>query len=227
MNFNDKFLNVCFKMGKVLFSGLLILSLLTSVIFLCRSAYQAVKVNQTNITYKYDVYDAFNNLYSDIFNVEDLTENNNSNTESKVNKEVQKAKKLIEEFAKEQGFENIEYSLPSDSEQAFRFVKGFIAYYDDFVKEFKTLLITKSPQKMTPENADKFIKANKYNIYKDAMSSYAEAYSNEIDAIATQKNVNIIDRNSSFTAFLISLGVFILFLFLPILLRIEENTRKG
>lgn len=52
-NFNDKFLNICFKLGKVIFSILLLLALIVTVILWGNTAIQFVGKQNVQITYKY------------------------------------------------------------------------------------------------------------------------------------------------------------------------------
>lgn len=227
MNFNDKFLNVCFKTGKILSSVLLVISLLITIGLLWNSCSQAFKVNSINVTYNYDVHNAFDNLYSDIFGVTSVKQNKTNETSKKSNmsqNEIE-ALKLLSEFIKSRNLpkeaEN-NFKLPIDDEQLVPFVKAFTVYYDNYISEFSKLLVAKANVK----NPEDILKNNKMNLFNDALNSFADAYNNEKNEVDQKKVSQETARNTSFIAFLISLGIFVLFLFLPILIRIEENTRK-
>ncbi len=231
MNFNDKFLNLCFKLGKILFSILLVISLIISIVLLCDSGIKAYKASKVELTYSYDVHNAFNNLYSDMFSLADTekTQNNqDANNSDKISKNKSKATELLAEFVSANKLpKNIvlnNFKHPTDDKRIIPYVEGFIAYYGNYTKEFKKLLVEQA--KINSEEADKIINENKVNLYNDAINAYVEEYLKEVDAIEQQKQLQVTDRNTVFIAFLISISVFALFMFLPILIRIEENTRK-
>lgn len=230
MNFNDKFLNVCFKTGKILSSVLLVISLLITIGLLWNSCSQAFKVNSINVTYNYDVNNAFDNLYSDIFGVTSTKQNKSDKTAKKeeISKNEDKALKLLGEFlaTREIPTEAADsFRLPTDDKQSVPFVKAFIVYYDNYISEFSKLLVAKANVK-NPKDILNILKQNKIQLFNDAFNSFADAYDNEKSEVDQKKVSQETARNTSFIAFLISLGIFVLFLFLPILIRIEENTRK-
>lgn len=226
MGFNDKFLNVCFKSGKILFSFLLIVALITSLVFLCQSGYKAVKASQVKMTYDYKIADAFKTLYGDILPVSNSDDSDKS-LKKEETKNYKQSRQIIVDFLKEEGLPEDalnSFSHPDDDSQLIPYAKGFITYYKNFVSVFQTLLETKTD--MSQKQAENVVKANKLNLYQDAVKAYSSEFNKELEEINILKQQKIFERNTSFIAFLISLGVFVLFLFLPILIRIEENTRK-
>lgn len=230
MNFNDTFLNLCFKLGKVLFSILLVISLIISAVLLCDAGIKTYKTSKIVLTYDYDVHKAFYNLYPE-FGIAKPKEQNNTNKNSNVKKDsknTDKAMKLLAEFVEKNKLPNNEvlasFKLPTDDDEVVPYVKGFVKYYDNYITEFTAFVISKT--KMSPEKAANIINQNKLNLYLDAIGQYSQEFTNEITSVEVERQKEQTERNIAFSNFLISLSIFILFLFLPILLRIEENTRK-
>lgn len=137
---------------------------------------------------------------------------------------------IIEDFAKTEGIPqnviNETFVLPSNESEAesVSYVNGFISFYNSFVGDIKSYAKDKTDK--SEQQIDQFIKENKIEIYSDILNAYTQQYHLEVEKVNSEK-AEIENRIfTSFIAALISLAIFILFLFLPILIRIEENTRK-
>jgi hypothetical protein len=225
MNFNDKFLNLCFKVGKMLFSVLLVLAIITTICLFGRTAYLALKTNSNTITYNYEAKSLLNEMLIDA-GLEEPAEV----TTEKVDNKVNQMDKAIDEYCKKQ---NISTNLTSqvknivanlDEDQQKSFWNNFVKYYESFIKEFKKYWTTIKDKKV--EDVDKMLNNVRNDMFSEVFNEYLQEYNTEYQTVEAKKNADMADRNMSFIAFLISLGIFILFLFLPILIRIEENTRK-
>lgn len=223
MNFNDKFLNVCFKIGKVLFSILLIISLIITVVLFCKTGFTALKQNNVHMTYQYDTKPIFN----EIIGISKPAQQNEI-SQDKSDKDTDKALEILAQFANDKQLpDNLipsTFKLPTDDKEAIPYVKGFISFYDSFINDFKTH--AKNEKKADDKVIDKILKDKKTGLYNDILELYIIEYQKEYDNINKQKSEIHSEININLTAALISLAIFILFLFLPILIRIEENTRK-
>lgn len=225
MNFNDKFLNLCFKAGKLLFSVLLVLAIITTLCLFGRTTYLALKTNSNTVTYNYEAKSLLNEMLIDA-GLEEPAEV----TTEKVDNKVNQMDKAIDEYCKKQ---NISTNLTSqvknivanlDEDQQKLFWNNFVKYYESFIKEFKKYWTTIKDKKV--EDVDKMLNNVRNDMFSEVFNEYLQEYNTEYQTVEAKKNADMADRNMSFIAFLISLGIFILFLFLPILIRIEENTRK-
>lgn len=225
MNFNDKFLNLCFKAGKLLFSVLLVLAIITTLCLFGRTTYLALKTNSNTVTYNYEAKSLLNEMLIDA-GLEEPAEV----TTEKVDNKVNQMDKAIDEYCKKQ---NISTNLTSqvknivanlDEDQQKSFWNNFVKYYESFIKEFKKYWTTIKDKKV--EDVDKMLNNVRNDMFSEVFNEYLQEYNTEYQTVEAKKNADMADRNMSFIAFLISLGIFILFLFLPILIRIEENTRK-
>lgn len=225
MNFNDKFLNFCFKAGKVLFSVLLVLAMLTTICLFGRTVYLALKTNSNTVTYKYDAELLLDEMLIDA-GIEEPAPAQNQNIEKKVNP----MDKSIEEYCKKQKIsDNLTSQVKNrvanlDEDKQKEFWNNFVKYYESFIKEFKKYWTSIQGKKV--EDVDKMLNNVRNDMFSEVFNEYLHEFDTEVQNVEAKKNAAIADRNMSFIAFLISLGVFILFLFLPILIRIEENTRK-
>lgn len=227
MNFNDKFLNVCFKIGKVLFSILLVISLCSTVWLFVNTAIKLDAVNNTKVEFKYNVKNIVQNLYAQDMGINISKSENDLVSDEKISKSKDKAFEIFGKFVDEKGLpKNLkdEIDLPTDETQMVPYVEGFVSFYDDYVNEFSELL--KQSQKLKDEQVKIFVENNKTNLYYDAIKAYSNEYQQEMTEVTAQKELKQAEKVSTLMAALISLGLFILFLFLPILIKIEENTRK-
>lgn len=233
MNFNDKFLNVCFKMGKVLFSILLVISLGICLFMFFKTLGNTIKVKNIKMKYNYSAIEAVQEEIEKEYGAQAVAPQNIKKIEYKETPLERK----IKDFAKEQ---NLSQSLTNELLQKINLIdeQDRTAYFENFVKFYNVYIdeifegfmkMEKFPEDVR-EEAKKdykvYIKENSNNVIGEVYNCYLKYYNTEKYNINTERQMYISERNVSFISFLISLGVFILFLFLPILLRIEENTRK-
>ena len=227
---NDKFLNVCFSIGKGLFSFLLVITLLVSLGLLVNTGIKCVKISSAKVEYKYDVNNAFHNLYSGILDTTETTSNDisqNNNDDDTLSPQKKKAVEILYNFYKEQKLSEkliYDFKFPVDENEIVPYTNNFVAYYNDFIKQLAVGLAKK--QGISETNVKTIIDNNKTEVYQDALNSYAEEYQNESAQVDSEKQNFVNERNMSLIAFAVSLLIFVLFLILPILIRIEENTRK-
>lgn len=223
-NFNDKFLNVCFKLGKVIFSALLLLALIVTVILWVNTGVKFVKEQSIQMTYKYESKPVFEE-FAGIKKQTTQKETTQKETTEKSNK---KALDILAEFAKAEAIpQNIideTFVLPVGENESISYVNGFIDFYKSFFNDLRTY--AKNEKKVTDTQIDNALKENKIGLYTDILSAYSQQYQLEVEKVTNQKTEIQTQMYANLTAALVSLAIFILFLFLPILIRIEENTRK-
>ena len=142
-----------------------------------------------------------------------------------------KAEKVIKDFAKEQNLseqmtnELIRVVSVIDEQEQINYFKHFIKFFNDYKNEAIALMVKEKG--VDKAQIEEYIKTNINNIVSEEYNKFYELYNSEKEVKAVEKQEQENQRNLNFIAFLISLGIFILCLFLPILIRIEENTRKN
>ena len=233
MSFNDKFLNLCFKVGKILFSVLLVIAALTVLYFAVTSAVNTCKLNNLKPTYHYDVINQLTIKYASegIFDNNQIKKSVNNTPQKE--KQNEKIKTEVSKFIKaenlpQQAENNIlDTIIQIDENKQIAFLNGFIKYYKEFITTFKNKVIEKNI--MSENDAEKALLTSqvKLNLFTDAFDGYVNEYNQENLMLETKKEEATSERNGAFLSFIISLSIFILFLFLPILIRIEENTRNN
>ncbi len=225
MTFNDKFLNVCFKIGKVTFSILLLLSLLVTLLLWINIGVLYLNSANHKATYKYDVKKI---IQSEIDNLQKPQKENKTNPEQKniPPDEQTQAMNMYNKFIEDNNLPKKELSLPNERELLY--VKGFINFYKDLEKESKKAVIEYYKGEFQESQIELYYAQPEYKdiLLSNAIEYYIKSYNEEMNTINLKKQQIDQQKQQSFIVALSSLFIFILFLFLPILIRIEENTRK-
>lgn len=224
MNFNDKFLNVCFAIGKTVFSVLLLLALIVTIILWVNLGLNYLHSTDQKLSYKYNADEIVFNTYADDLGLKKETK---PATVEKQSKEKDKAFEIFEKFIDENKLpanlkDNV--NMPNDDSQKVPFMKNFPEFYNNFKSAFA--LIVKENTKLNEAQITKIMDENKVNIYKDAMQAYLKAFEDEARLADIKKQEAAVKEQALLMSAITSLALFVLFLFLPILIRIEENTRK-
>lgn len=217
----DKFLNFCFKTGKILFSVLLIISLIVSLVTLCQTGIETVKLNNIKISYNY-------NIKQLVYN--DAHQTKKQKTDINTNKNELKIENDIKKFAEEKNLSQYKtnelihsVSLFEENEQE-NFFNHFIKFFEAYNKEAIALAVAE--KKFDKAQVEAFIKQNINEIFSEEYNKFLELYNEEKQLKKLEKQLQESKRNTSFFTFLACFCIFVLCLFLPILIRIEENTRK-
>jgi len=225
MTFNDKFLNVCFKIGKVTFSILLLLSLLVTLLLWINIGGLYLNSANHKATYKYDVKKI---IQSEMDNLQKPQKENKTNPEQTniPPDEQTQAMNMYNKFIEDNNLPKKELSLPNERELLY--VKGFINFYKDLEKELKKAVIEYYKGKFQESQIELYYAQPEYKdiLLSNAIEYYIKSYNEEMNTINLKKQQIDQQKQQSFIVALSSLCIFILFLFLPILIRIEENTRK-
>lgn len=224
MNFNDKFLNVCFTIGKTVFSILLLLALVVTIILWVNLGLNYLHSTDQKLSYKYNADEIVFNTYANDFGIKKAIK---PATVEKQSKEKDKAFEIFEKFIDENKLpanlkDNV--NMPNDDSQKVPFMKNFPEFYNDFKSAFASL--AKENTKLNETQIAKIMDENKVNIYKDAMQAYLKAFEDEARLADIKKQEATVKKQALLMSAITSLALFVLFLFLPILIRIEENTRK-
>ena len=224
MNFNDKFLNVCFTIGKTVFSILLLLALVVTIILWVNLGLNYLHSTDQKLSYKYNADEIVFNTYANDFGIKKAIK---PATVEKQSKEKDKAFEIFEKYIDENKLpanlkDNV--NMPNDDSQKVPFMKNFPEFYNDFKSAFASL--AKENTKLNETQIAKIMDENKVNIYKDAMQAYLKAFEDEARLADIKKQEATVKKQALLMSAITSLALFVLFLFLPILIRIEENTRK-
>ncbi len=226
---NDKFLNVCFKLGKIIFSILLLIALIVSIVFWVKTGISYSEINKIKPNYTYNVKYIVHERYADELGLKHEEVKQEEKTEKKADKDVETAIKEYNKYIDDNHlpasykFDIKTIGDPSNKQKAVM-INKMLEFHKDYRKEFVNLLkeVTKKPT----DNIENFIKDNYKELYNDAATEFLNTLDIENKSIEIQKQAAEQQKQSNLFIALISFGIFILSLFLPILIRIEENTRK-
>lgn len=222
MNFNDKFLNVCFKIGKVGMSILLVILVLVGIGFIFNASYKTVKMNNIPLEYK--------------FQSEDTTEaaNNNSLSSEDLKIEKEKVEKLYkneiaqivkENKASEKAVNNIISDLVNVQKADRKdYVNNLSQYYKDLEKYFIDKINSEYPD-MSEKEIEEFFKNNQVREI-EIPRRYFVRYNRQIAIRDEAKQALQTARINDLIALLVCISIFLVSLMIPILIRIEENTRR-
>lgn len=216
----EKFLNVCFKVGKVCLMFIICAILLSSILFIF-----------TSLGYSFDMQAAKEKELNYVFPVEHveqaLKNETKINKDNTINKAIEETyKEQINKTIKENGLSNnlksrIINSI-ADVEESDRlaYVNNMNEFYKAYIKstvEYTVKLypyVTKTEVKKYIVQEGSFINYY-YGFYKEQAQQRDNDYTDAENA-----------RNSQLLCLLGSIFLFIVALIVPILIRIEENTRK-
>ncbi len=210
----NKFLNVWFLLGKWMLSIGLILVVLCALYTGFNAAYMTITYKEIPISYTHPG------------NTTNLSQKTIQTTNSNNNE----LKKRIETIVKAAG-------MPTNCTQAIldKMYKiapedknDFIDHMSDFYKSTIEIAIknikAEYPQISTAEIKKEF---SYYNVYKaEIVPVYFDYYTQQKERQIEQENLNTIKRNINLYVLGGCIILFILMLIVPILIRIEENTRK-
>lgn len=219
MNFNDKFLNVCFKVGKVFLSIMLVLILLSGIGLLFNIVNKTTKMNNIPLEYKFSFEQD-----------EDNVETPQVDTKAEKEKISKQYKEQIVTVLKEQKVsEKVADTIINDMvsvEERDRadYVAHLGEYYVDLTKFFTDNIKKEYPSVTAQEIAETF----KYGQLNEVEipSRYLIRYNRQIELRNAQYTKLQAERTFYLWALLGCLCMFVIFLIVPILIRIEENTRK-
>lgn len=219
MNFNDKFLNVCFKIGKVFLSIALVLVVLAGFGILYKIANDSVKMNNIPLEYKFSDEP-----------IDDEAESPKIDTKAEKEKISKQYKEKIVTVLKEQKVsEKVADTIINDMvsvEERDRadYVAHLGEYYVDLTKFFTDNIKKEFPNITEYQIAETF----KYGQLNEVEipSRYLVRYNRQIELRKAEHDRLQAERLVYLWALLAVICMFVMFLIVPILIRIEENTRK-
>ena len=225
----DKFLQLCFKIGKWVLSFVLIILFIAGLILGGLFLYKTAKIGSHPIDYKLN-RDAVLNEMEGNTGTKNSPASKKGKQETLSKKEQYKAelKKALKDVAvSDKGINRIaDFIEESVSEEDIKpFIQNYPKYHQDLMG-----LISEQIKKNNPQVTDDMIKThmekNAVGLEEGVLQEYGSQYLKEL-RIRQSEDVSLrAQRIVLLYAFLITLAVFILFLIIPILIKIEENTRK-
>lgn len=209
-----KFWNICFKISQILLAiGMVIIILVGLYYGGCALFYTFKPVDKT---ISYTGYYTFNNDSQKV--VTEVTENDTE--------QFSKIKGIVEELGFPKNCYNAIVSKmneiePQDREDFINNMKNF--YGQTYLNYIDT---TKASEPYFSEKEIVYY-MKIYNIYESKIiPTYFDNYKKQKDNIAILEQQNALIRNISAGAFGICVVLFILMMIIPLLIKIEENTRK-
>lgn len=207
----NKFLNFCFSFGKWFVSLILVLLLITGICLSYSAFNNSLKANSYKMDYKFAVQDS----------AHEKTINQNKNTyKDEITKAfgenkptanfVDKVVKFIISDVEENDVQDVINNLPT--------------YYKD-VKDYMVETIKKE-NKLSDTQIEQDYKAFRNDWDDIILEKYKLRYSEQKQARQEQKAQSESTRTTTLIALLITLCMFVMFLIIPVLIKIEENTRK-
>ena len=216
----DKFLNLCFKFGKWFMAFVLVILLIVGI-------YLGVNAIQSDLKaddYKMDYQASENGLASLGQQKQSQKQSAGKKAETSYNEEIVKA---FGDNKPTDKFTNI-VSKYIDNNVEERDVKDFIsnlpAYYDSVKQSMFDAI--KKEYKATDAQLAEMYKQGRTDFDNGILEKYAERYQANVKLRAAHKAEAITARNASLMALLVVLSMFIVTLIVPVLIKIEENTRR-
>lgn len=215
----NKFLNACFQIGKWFMSIVLILLLLTGVGLICNIIYKSNNMNAYVMDYKFPTQEneiAVEKQNSDKSVIDEISKQykeqiiaqlKESNVSEKTADIIIKRMVVVEERDRKD------------------FVNNLSQYYKDATKYLINDL--KSEYNLSEAEAKQVLNEEKQEINNKIIpDKYFQRYSEQVEARNAEQQKIEAQRTTSLVALLVCLCMFVMFLTIPILIRIEENTRK-
>lgn len=215
----DKFLNLCFKFGKWFMAFVLVI-LLISGIYL---GVQAIKSDLRADTYKMDYKMSEEGIAGLVKQKESIK--NESTKKDSYNDEIVKA--FADKNKPTDKFVNTvsKYIINTVEERDINdFISNLPPYYEDVKQSLFNAI--KENNKYRNINIEQIYKDERSDFDNEILNRYASRYETNVKLRAAQKTEALTARNASLMALLVVLSMFIVTLIVPVLIKIEENTRK-
>ena len=215
----DKFLNLCFKFGKWFMAFVLVI-LLISGIYL---GIQAIKSDLRADTYKMDYKMSEEGIAGLVKQKESIKKE--STKKDSYNDEIVKA--FADKNKPTDKFVNTvsNYIINTVEERDINdFISNLPSYYEDVKQSLFNAI--KENNKYRNINIEQIYKDERSDFDNEILNRYASRYETNVKLRAAHKAEAITARNASLMALLVVLSMFIVTLIVPVLIKIEENTRK-
>lgn len=215
----DKFLNLCFKFGKWFMAFVLVI-LLISGIYL---GIQAIKSDLRADTYKMDYKMSEEGIAGLVKQKESIKKE--STKKDSYNDEIVKA--FADKNKPTDKFVNTvsNYIINTVEERDINdFISNLPSYYEDVKQSLFNAI--KENNKYRNINIEQIYKDERSDFDNEILNRYASRYEANVKLRTAQKTEALTARNASLMALLVVLSMFIVTLIVPVLIKIEENTRK-
>lgn len=209
----NKFYDLCFKFGKGFMGVVLVLIALAVFYFIYSATANSLKINSYKMDYKFPVKTSVETK-----GTKQIPENNYKDEIIKAFGENKPTDRFINTTV---NFINNEVKKDDIND----FISNLPAYYDDAKNEIRELI--KAEYKMSDKKIDEDYKKGR-NEWDDIIlkEKYFVRYHEQIKAREEQKFSAETQRNLALISLLTCLCMFVMFLTVPLLIKIEENTRK-
>lgn len=215
----NKFFNVCFQAGKWFMAVVLIVLLLTGVGLICNIIYKSNNMNAYVMDYKFPTQEneiAVEKQNSDKSVIDEISKQYKDQITAQL-KECNVSEKTADIIIKRM--------VVVEERDRQDFVSNLSQYYKDATKylisEFK------SEYSLSEAEAKQVLNEEKQEINNKIIpDKYFQRYSEQIEARNAEHQKFETQRTTSLIALLVCLCMFVMFLTIPILIRIEENTRR-
>ncbi len=210
----NKFLNIWFLIGKWILSIGLILVALCALYTGFNAAYMTVTYKDNPISYSHSTYSAMNYVTQGT-----QTKDNNSDLKDKITSIVKEAG--MPQNCTPAILDKMYNIAPEDQKD---FIDNMAEFYKSAINAGIKNIKAAYPQASTAEIKKEL---NYFDVYKrEIVPVYFDYYTEQKEAQKAARNLNTIKRNINLYVLGSCIILFILMLIVPILIRIEENTRK-
>lgn len=230
---SDKFLNICFNAGKILSIVMLFITLITfcvsGVVLLCLQSSNVEIPSFKTVEKIIADNENVSSPQNDLPNNQDNISNNDKKIDNiiKKNKLNYQVKKIINNY----------YSLLPKKFQPV-YLSGLDAFCkqgletlnknDKLMRKFNTVVTTNRWGGMFEDCSTPVMSDGVYNliISQNIVSTYNELFNKNMQKTQVQDTEKNVAKIVVSTVLAISLMLFVVFLFLPVLIKIEENTKR-
>lgn len=225
----DKFLQLCFKIGKWILSFVLVILFIAGIIFGGLILYKTSKIGSHPIDYKLNREKVLNEMLGNQPG-QDSSGTTKNKQETLSQKEQYKAelKKALKDInISDKGINRIANFI--DENVAKEDIKPFIQSYPRYHRDVIDLILEQAKKNnpdVTDEMLEKKMEKISVELERGIFDEYSSQYLKELRVRQSEDISLRAQRTILLYAFLITLAIFILFLIVPILIKIEENTRK-
>ena len=229
-NCMDKFLHLCFKIGKWALSGVLVLLFITGVCIGGFVLTKTMSIDSYKIDYKADSF---------LSEQMGLASNKNDNKVATITKTKKDNKAMYAEAIKKALKDTKDLQLSDKQVNAMASyvdknvnendTKDFINNFPPYYNTLYNLLVKKGLEQYP--NADEaklrtYLTTKDGGVILDIFGEYTSQYERQVRLRDLENTKLKESRTIGIYAFLVILAVFIVVLIIPILIKIEENTRK-
>ena len=217
----DKFLNLCFKFGKWFMAFVLVILLIAGIYLGIKAVQSDLKADSYKMEYKFSKEGLSTLIQQKDTNKKESANKKKTSYDEEIvkafgnNKPTDKFTRAVSKYI----VNNVEDRDTND------FITNLPVYYES-VKQNVFEEAKKEYKDVTDEQFEKWYRQEQTGFDNEVLTKYASRYEMNVKLRAAQKAEALTARNASLMALLVVLSMFIVTLIVPVLIKIEENTRK-